>query len=98
MCYAVQTGNVTLTATSPNLKAVQLNTATILTAAIGYQLVSATTSVAPAWTSSGTPTESAYNTESYKQAVVQTLSHCLMEASILRLLMEARHRVMTRLL
>jgi hypothetical protein len=72
--FVVHTGNVTLTATSPNTKSVQLNTATILTAAIGRQVVSATTAVAPAWTSSATPTESAYNTVSFKQDLLQTLS------------------------
>jgi hypothetical protein len=70
LCALAHTGNVTLTATSPNTKSVQLNTATILTAGLGRQTVAATTSVQPAWTSSATPTDSVYVTASFKQGAV----------------------------
>ena len=67
VCAIVHNGAPTLTATAPNLKAVELATASILKAALGYQTVASTASVAPAWTSSATPTASGYATVSFKK-------------------------------
>jgi hypothetical protein len=67
MCAIAHTGNVTLTGSGSNTKTHQLNTATILTAALGRQVTAATTSVQPAWTSSGATTDSVYVTASFKQ-------------------------------
>ena len=49
-------GNPTLTATAPNLKAIDVATASVMKVAIGHQTVSSTASVTPAWTSSAAPT------------------------------------------
>ena len=64
----VHNGAPTFTATAPNLKAVELATATVLKAALGHQTVTSTASVTPAWTSSATPTVSGYGTASFKRA------------------------------
>lgn len=77
VCWICHTGNVTLTATSPNNKTHQLNTATILTAALGRQTVAATTTVSPAWTASATPTDSCYGTASFKKDLTQSLTPSL---------------------
>jgi len=55
------------TATSPNIKRIELATQTVLTTKIGTQVVAATTSVAPAWTGTN-PTDSVLGTTSFKQA------------------------------
>jgi hypothetical protein len=69
MCWFTHaSGGGALTATSPNLLAVSLATQTILTGAIGYQVVSATTSVAPAWTAAAVPTTDVLGTASFKAA------------------------------
>ena len=69
ICALVHNGNPTLTATAPNLLAVQLNTASVLKAAIGHQTTTTSNSVLPSWTSSATPTASVYDTVTFKRAV-----------------------------
>ncbi len=75
LSWLVVDGNETLTATSPNLLSATLNTATILTAAIGHQTVAATTTVAPDWASTAGPAQSALGTTSYRRFLDQPPSY-----------------------
>ena len=54
------------TATSPNVKRVELATQTVLTTKIGSWVVAATTTVTPAWTGTN-PTDSVLGTNSFKK-------------------------------
>jgi hypothetical protein len=67
LSWICQNGNVTLTPTAPHTLAIQTVTATIHTSAIGYELVAATTSVQPSWTSSATPVMNVMGTASFKK-------------------------------
>jgi hypothetical protein len=66
IAWFVQDGNVTISATAPNTLIATQNTSTVLTAALAYQKVTATTSIAPEFTSSVTPTESVLGTTTFK--------------------------------
>ena len=68
-------GAVTHTATAPNTKSHQVSQGTTVTLSLGYQVVAATTTVTPAWTSSATPTADVIGTASFKKAasVPQTI-------------------------
>ena len=68
LCWMVQNGAVTLSATSPNLiVGATVPTQAILSLAVGRQVVAATTAVTPAWTSSVVPTQSCFGTTSFKK-------------------------------
>ncbi len=65
--WAVATGSTVWSATSPNTLGAQTATQAILHTVIGYQTVSATTTVAPAFTAGSNPTDSVLGTSSFKQ-------------------------------
>jgi hypothetical protein len=67
-CYLSINGNQTITADSPNLLALRANSTTVQSGAIGYQKVSATTTVTPAFTVGVTPTVSNMSTVTFKKA------------------------------
>jgi hypothetical protein len=66
IAWFVQDGNVTISATAPNTLVATENTSTVLTAALAYQIVTATTSIAPEFTSTVTPLESVLGTTTFK--------------------------------
>jgi hypothetical protein len=68
VAVAVLNGNAVITADAPNLLAIENNSSTSLTGAIGYQVVAATTSVTPTFTVTVTPTANAMSTFSFKKA------------------------------
>ncbi len=65
--WAVATGSTVWSATSPNTLGAQLATQAVLHSVIGYQTVSATTTVAPAFTAGSNPTDSVLGTSSFRQ-------------------------------
>lgn len=63
-CFSASTGSATWAATSPNLLGAQIATSTIMSVRIGYQLVAATTAVAPQFTGTN-PTDGGLGTASF---------------------------------
>lgn len=71
MCFQVATGSTATSASSPNtLAGTQESTATVLHVCVGYQLVSSTSAVAPAFTAGSNPTDSVLGTTSFKGAFI----------------------------
>lgn len=69
ICWAANNGTTALAATSPNLLAIDGNVAgAIPNLSIGYQLVAATTSIAPAFTSAANPAQQVLGTASFKSS------------------------------
>ncbi len=65
MCFSASTGSAAFSATSPNLLAVEVATAAIMSVRIGYQAVSVTTAVIPEFTGTN-PTDGCLGTASFK--------------------------------
>lgn len=61
-------GTTAYVATSPNLLALSTSDGALITAAIGRQVVAATTSIAPEFTSSANPAQQVLRTASFKKA------------------------------
>jgi hypothetical protein len=68
IAVATLNGNAVITADSPNLLAIENNSSTSITGAIGYQVVAETTSVAPAFTVTIASTDDATATFSFMKA------------------------------
>ena len=66
MCWIASDGSASWSATSPNLKAGQANNSTNIKVTIGYQAVTATTTVSPEFTGTN-PTVDALGTCSFKR-------------------------------
>jgi hypothetical protein len=62
-------------ATSPNLEAIETSSSTVAKAIIGYQVVAATTTVSPAFTTASDPTNSVQGTMSFKKAAAVAAQH-----------------------
>ncbi len=67
MSWAVATGSTVWAATSPNLLAGQLATQAVLHTVVGYQAVTATTTVSPEFTAGSNPTDAVLGTASFKR-------------------------------
>lgn len=74
LCFGAANQNAAWTASSPNLLAIEVANLTNLKAAIGYQAVASTSSVAPEFTVGSNPTECVLATTSFKADSVVTLS------------------------
>jgi hypothetical protein len=66
--YTGMDGNKTITAVSPNVLALRVNSATTITSAMGYQVVASTASVAPEFNVTVVATVNAMGTVSFKKA------------------------------
>jgi hypothetical protein len=69
VCWATGTGNTAYAATSPNLLAGNSATASVMKVALGYQVVTATTAVAPEFTAAANPTDSVQGTASFRSGL-----------------------------
>lgn len=74
LCFYASNGNPTVNADSPNLKSIETNSSTTLNLSLGYQKVSATTSVQPTFDLSGSPTNSVLGTHSFKLSTTSTIT------------------------
>jgi hypothetical protein len=69
VCWATGTGNTAYAATAPNLLAGNSATSSVMKVALGYQVVTATTAVAPEFTAAANPTDSVQGTASFRSGL-----------------------------
>lgn len=74
IAWGVGNHSTSWSATSPNLLAIQLANSTTIKAALGYQTVSSTSAVAPAFTAGSNPTNAVLGTLSFRQGGSSNIS------------------------